>query len=324
MDSAELPDDLPPVKPPSVGFIFQLFVVPALIVAAVVAVWVLFGKLASGEQNWENLISEISSPNRHIRYRAMTGLAQVLDTDRRLGPKGRQLSQNSRIAQTLADELNKKLASTTMSDETLNDAMFLTRALGSVDQAELAVPPLIRALDSSRDEDVRKSAITSLAFIAGRALEQKSPLTSEPLSDAVIEFSRDGDPHLRRAAAFTLGLIESPQSLQRLEVLAEDADWMTAVNAAVALSRRGSPGGFEVLKQIFSGKTAEAPEAPAEGPALELTIYHNAFKAASEMAGKWSPEQQAELVALLTKLADDHPEIRVRTDARSALAALKK
>ena len=84
----ELSDDLPPVQPPSAGFIVQLFVVPGLIVLAVVAVWALFGRIAAGDQDWRKLTLELQSPNDHIRKRAMYGLAQVLDQDRRQGNKG--------------------------------------------------------------------------------------------------------------------------------------------------------------------------------------------------------------------------------------------
>lgn len=323
METSALPDDLPPVKPPSVAFIFQLFIVPALIVTAVITVWLLFGKLASGEQDWESLLVEVGSPNPHIRYRAMTGLAQVLDSDRRLGDNGKHLSQNSRIAQVLADELNKKLASVTSSDEALKDEMFLTRALGAVDQPELTLPALIKAMEPARDVDVRKSAITSVAFIAGRALEHKTPLVSRELSASLVEFSQDRDPHLRRAAAFTLGLVESPESRERLLVLLEDPDWMTAVNAAVALSRQGSTAGYPVLREVLAGKTVADPEAPDDASASELIIFRNVFKAVSELAGKWDAEQKSELVDLMTQLSRRHAEARVRADAQSALAAFR-
>lgn len=319
----DLPDDLPPVKPPSVGFIFQLFVVPALIVAAVVAAWVLFGKLASGEQDWESLLVEVASPNAHIRYRAMNGLAQVLDSDRRLGENGKHLSQNSRIAQVLSEELTKKLASGSSSEETLNDQMFLTRALGAVDLPAVTVPSLLKALEPSHDVDVRKSAVTSVALIAGRELERKTPLRGRELADGLIGFSADHDPHLRRAAAFTLGLIDSPAAQERLRVLLEDVDWMTAVNAAVALSRQGSTDGYPVLKEILSGKVVVDPEAPEDASASEVIIFRNAFKAVSDLADKFSPEQRAELTGLLTQLSHHHRETRVRADATMALAALK-
>ena len=35
------PDDLPPVQPPSAGFLVQLFLVPGIIVAVIVVVWVM-------------------------------------------------------------------------------------------------------------------------------------------------------------------------------------------------------------------------------------------------------------------------------------------
>ena len=40
------PDDLPPVEPPSAGFLVQLFLVPALIVGIIVCVWLAFHWLA--------------------------------------------------------------------------------------------------------------------------------------------------------------------------------------------------------------------------------------------------------------------------------------
>ena len=64
-----LPENLPPVQPPSAGFIMQLFLVPGLIVAAVIAVWALFGKLSASEQDWRHLVAEVRSNNEHRRWR---------------------------------------------------------------------------------------------------------------------------------------------------------------------------------------------------------------------------------------------------------------
>ena len=50
------PEELPPVTPPSAGYIVQLFLIPALIVMAVVGVWALFGKLADSESDWQQLV----------------------------------------------------------------------------------------------------------------------------------------------------------------------------------------------------------------------------------------------------------------------------
>ena len=54
----ESPDDpiLPPVEPPSAGFIVQLFLIPALIVAVILGVYLLFGQLAASEM--ESVMSD--------------------------------------------------------------------------------------------------------------------------------------------------------------------------------------------------------------------------------------------------------------------------
>src|SRR5437660_8463498 len=89
-DPAQLPEDLPPVQPPSAGFIIQLFVVPGLIVMAIVGVYLLFGKLASGEQDWQSLLVELKHPNEHRRWRGALGLGQVLNADQEMGDRGQR------------------------------------------------------------------------------------------------------------------------------------------------------------------------------------------------------------------------------------------
>ena len=72
------PEELPPVKPPSAGFIVQLFLIPALIVMAVVAVWALFGRLADSGTDWAQLVVELGSGNEHRRWRAAQELQKCL------------------------------------------------------------------------------------------------------------------------------------------------------------------------------------------------------------------------------------------------------
>ena len=62
MSSDEL---LPPVEPPSAGFLLQLFVVPAVIVAGVVLVWFVIESLArGGEQDPEAIVAALRSPTQ--------------------------------------------------------------------------------------------------------------------------------------------------------------------------------------------------------------------------------------------------------------------
>ena len=109
--------DLPPVEPPSAGFIMQLFLVPGLIVAAVVGVWALFGKISSSEQDWRQQVAELRSNNEQRRWRGANGLAQMLRADLELGTDGQQLCQSRQIAEELAGLLEELLNSPLQDEE---------------------------------------------------------------------------------------------------------------------------------------------------------------------------------------------------------------
>ena len=298
----ELSDDLPPVQPPSAGFIVQLFVVPGLIVLAVVAVWAMFGRIAAGEQDWRKLVQELQSPNTHIRNRAMYGLAQVLDQDRRRGEQGQHLASNSEIAQGLSDQLSKELKSGSNSKDGVAIQQYLTRALGLLDPSEIlddtrkepnsaendkprssaaasVTAALKLALEPTRDIEIRKSAAASIAFIAGRALDRGQPLESSGLVQALIEVSTDKQTIMRQAAAFALGLFRSPEADQQLQVLLGNDDRMTRINAAIALSRSGSTEGLAVFKQALMEKvpttgTAEQPSSATNTPNESVDVLN--------------------------------------------------
>lgn len=313
-------DDLPPVQPPSAGFILQLFVVPALIVLAIVAAWGLFGRLAAGEQDWRQLAQEMESSNPHIYRRAMFGMAQLLDTDRRQGDQGQHLASNPEVAKSLAALFRRQLDSRQVDEDTLSAQVYLSRALGLLDVPETTLPVLIDGLDAQRDVEVRKGSVTSIAMIAGRALEREQPLETVAVAEALTRLSLDPDPGLRRVATFTLGLIPGPESEARLLVLLQDAsDPMTTMNAAIALSRRGSTAGFDVFMKSLA--------TPADNTSLEsrqdrLLILRNTLKAVGELAEKFDPEQRQQLRTLVSELAAHDDETRIRIDAQAALVGL--
>src|SRR5262245_21828568 len=118
-ETAQLPEDLPPVQPPSAGFIIQLFVVPYLIVLAIVAVWALFGNMASGDQDWRGLVVELRHPNEQRRWRGALGLAQMLKADQELKVGGQNLAAIREIAQALSDVLAEELKRAGHSDDDL-------------------------------------------------------------------------------------------------------------------------------------------------------------------------------------------------------------
>ena len=350
----ELSDDLPPVQPPSAGFIVQLFVVPGLIVLAVVAVWAMFGRIAAGEQDWRKLVQELQSPNTHIRNRAMYGLAQVLDQDRRRGEQGQHLANNTEIAQGLSEQLSKELKSGSSSKDGVAIQQYLTRAMGLLDPSETlgdtpkeansmdndtprvsaaasVTAALKQALEPTRDIEIRKSAAASIAFIAGRALDRGQPLEAPGLVRALIEVSTDKQTVMRQAAAFALGLFRSPEADQQLQVLLGNDDRMTRINAAIALSRSGSTEGLAVLKQALIEKAPTTPEDKAEHStnpkisrkgSVDVLSHHNRVAEHSTIL-KNSLKAIADLAPMMT--LEDKAEFRelaqalIRTHAESRI-----
>ncbi|HEY4261284.1 MAG TPA: HEAT repeat domain-containing protein [Schlesneria sp.] len=315
----ELSDDLPPVQPPSAGFIVQLFVVPGMIVAAVVLVWFAFGRIAAVEQDWRSLVEELQSPNGHIRNRAMYGLSQVLEQDRRRGKDGQQLASNREIATSLADQLTRELKSNSSSRESLSIQEYLTRAVGLLDVPDVTMPPLLQALEPTRDVEIRKSGVASIALIAGRALEKESPLDDPDTVDALVKLSADNLPLMRQTAAFALGLFQSDAAQQQLRVLLGNDDWKTCVNAAIALARNGNTDGLGVFKQALTAKPPEKAEEQVE----YSMILANSLRAISKLGPKMSEPDRAEFREILKPLINNHADVRVRVDAQNALLSLK-
>lgn len=325
-------EDLPPVEPPSAGFIVQLFLIPMLIVGAIVGVYALFGQLAGGEQDWRTLVSELRNSNEHRRWRAASGLAHLLKVDADRGENGQQLAKNPEIAKALLEVLEEQETgeSQLSRKKALNHQQYLITALGLLDQPKTVIPALQEHMTAKTDQDegVRLEALRSIFLIANRtaerAREENRPMLLEELVeipslvDDVIAVSKESEPLFRQVAAFALGFLPSPQSRQRMEVMLGDSDQHAKVNAAIGLSRQESTAGWPVYLEVLGN--AEDESAEQEG--MDLVIVKNTLKAVKDLDEEWSESQKDELVDLLEPISEDHPNSRIRTDAIKTLQTL--
>lgn len=330
--------ELPPVQPPSAGFIVQLFLVPGLIVLAIVGVWALFGKLAAGEQDWRTLVAEIRSSNDLRRWRAAQSLAQVLDMDRRQGEDGQKLAENREIAGELAKLLDEQLAKPSQDKDVVKQQEFLTLALGLSDVRDVAFPPLERAMHAGRKPEVRKNAMAAVSMIAFRADERNEKVDAPDVVKAVIDVSQDPESLLmRQTAAFTLGLLPSEASKERLQSMLADSDDKTRINAAIGLSRQDSTAGWMIFKNTLSeadhvytaddvqGASDEERKQNADNRTGEnLVAVKNVLKAVSDLSDKFTPEERTELIALVEPISTSHREPRIRVDAEQTLQSLQQ
>lgn len=332
LDEGSGPDysELPPVEPPSAGFIVQLFVVPAIIVAVVVGVYLLFGQLASGEQDWRKQLTDVRSDNPHVRWRGALGLAQMLQAD--AAADGKRLAENRDVAEELATMLEESLEKSGASEDDLKQQEFLTRTLGLVDVDEVTLPALSTALQPGEDSTVRKNSLASLATIANRRREAGGTFHDEAVVDDVIRVTDDSEDMLRHVATYTLGLFQSSAARQRLQVLLEHRDQMTRLNAAVGLARQGSTGGLPVFQSVLVDAQSP-PEAAAELPgetqsresaeAFEQALMlSNTLKALSQLREDLSETERQQIVSKLEPLAEAYPQPQLRVEARKLITEL--
>jgi len=324
-----LPEELPPVQPPSAAFLAQLFLVPGVIVFGIVIVWLLVTRLASGEQDWRALVVELKSADTNRRWRGAFGLAQLLQSDQNrpaapqpganpANPPGR-LIENPEIAQSLSDLLLTELKRSTAKEADHEFHAFLARTLGLLDAPQIVEPALKAALDSKHDLEIRKNALSAVVMITGRSVQAEKPLPLSPLEPTVIDVSADADPKLRQLAAYALGLSTSEAATDRLKVLLSDADANTRSNAAVGLARQGSTAGLAVLKQLVTEGTREKNTDEYS----QSVGQANALKALELLSPKLSQTERDDLIALLDKLINTKGQSAIRVQAQATLNTLR-
>jgi len=324
-------EELPPVEPPSAGFIVQLFVVPGLIVLVIVGVWVLFGKLAAGEQDWRKLVTEIRSDNPLRRGRAMVGLAQLIKADQSRGEQSQDLAHNKEIATSIAQILNTQLDQPSPSKEDLVYQVYLTKTLGWLYVPDVTLSALRNAVQSQHDLEIRSSALASIISLLGHFWELDESITDPDLQSDLIATSQDQDKLLRQLSAYALGLMPLEAAQQRLSVMLVDADSNTRINAAVGLARQHQSLGFEVLLDIIS--RAECRYDPncqtqaasqVDDPQQQQLAIRNALKAVGELADELSGEHKAAAIEHVQGIIKHAPDARVRVDAQSTRIQLQE
>ncbi len=326
--NADLPEHLPPVEPPSAGFIVQLFVVPAIIVAAVIGLYLLFGKLAAGDTDWRQLVSDIKSDNPNVRWRAALNLAEGLDTDESRGVDGQQLASIPEIATALNDLTLQRLQSTVRNEDQQQQLAFLLKALGRMDAVEQILPALTACLEETQDVEVRKHAMQAVAMIAGRRQAKGESLGQTELVDRVITASQSPDPVLRQHGAFALGLSGGPAAESRLSELLEDPDQMTRLNAAIGFARQDSTRGLDVFLQVLK-QSAEWPAEANSAKDVEASfekqlMLRNTLQAIEKLGPKLDAAGRKEFVGELEKLESSVPDQAMRLRAKEVRIGLEK
>lgn len=277
---------LPPVEPPSAGFIIQLFVIPAVIVAAVVAIWFVIESLARrGEQDPAVIVAALKS-NNQARFQQAKELADML----RLPQRYPEMKASHDLSHQIATYVDELVAAGRPEDAEVTMRIFLVTALGEF-HVDDGLPSLLNAAQNDPERDVRRRAINAIAVLAGAmaGLKPPQPLESEELTEALLKLADDQDELVRSETTFAIGVVAGtpdadPRLGEKLVELADDPYTDARFNAAAALARLGSPAAPAAVAEMFdadslasslSGEKALTEEVTEEALAAQKAFKRN-------------------------------------------------
>ncbi len=322
------PDDaLPPVEPPSAGFILQLFLVPGIIVVVVVMIWLLFNWLAHKGNDRDEFVRALSR-NNEARWQAAFNLANELRVERNSGNP--QLANDHELAKQLAGILDREIDGAGTDENSITLRIYLCRALGEFKVTD-GLGALIKAATTERDEreaDVRRAALEGIALLADNVGAQGEHFSADkPLANALLKAAEDSQPRTRATATVALGVIGGPEFLEKLRVMAEDTHPDVRYNAATRLALHGDIAAVPVLAEMLDADENAGVDVEPEikmRPLKRAVITINALRATGQLAAKNHDADLGTLQAAVEKLlaGDAVGELRVEaTNAQRQLNA---
>ena len=316
------PDDsLPPVEPPSAGFLVQLFLVPAVIVGIIITVWLTFHWLAQLGNDPQAYVRTLRR-NTEGRWQAALNLANDLR-----GPGGAALKADADLAGELASILATEVSSgrpagsgrSVEQSQTL--CVYLCRALGEFAVPE-AGPPLVDRAEDADQPEIARAAVEALAVLAANlAAADETFSDPEAVTAAVLAASESPEQGLRSSAAFSLGVVSGDGAAERLEVLCNDVNDDVRYNAALGLARLGRGFAWETLAEMLTLPDVAAPPGDDEAQAARYKramVVVNALKGVSMLVDDTSQPPPESVTTAVAALQDDDIA-DVRQGARALL-----
>lgn len=303
-------DLLPPIEPPSAGFIIQLFVVPAVIVLGVVLLWLLVTTLATqGDQDPTKIVAALRGSNQ-ARWQKAEELANMLRLEKRYP----ELKRNAELAAQLAQLLNEELEAGRDDKNSISLRYYLCRVLGEF-YVDDGVGVLLKTARADPERDVRREAINALAVLSSAWRELDPPKTVEhpELVETLTALANDKDDLIRSQTAFALGVFAlspdaDPQLTRELELLADDLYSDARYNAALGLARQGNLKATEAVAEMFDPEALALNTASETSSALQEfkrnTLLDNGLKAAAQLQQKNPNANFDELRAAIQNFVD--------------------
>jgi len=268
--------DLP--RESSRAILFQFVVFPLAVVAVGVAVFLLFGVLASENQSVPEYLSEVQSGSTHARWQAAYQLSKSLK--RGEAAKYPDLALKVGSIYRAADDDDPRVR------------RYLAMVMGTLGDRR-STPVLVEGLQDD-DVETRVYALWALAQIG-------DPRAAPAISKLLASNDRD----IRKTAAYALGEIGEPSSKSALKSVLGDQTADVRWNAAIALAKMNDSTGIGVIREM------------ADRSRLAQTPMREDQKESTIIAGMtaWMALAPEEAAPSLTAIAKTDPNLRVRDAA---------
>lgn len=276
--------DIP--KESSRTILFQFVFFPLGVVLVGVAVFFLFGRLASEEHSVPDYVQQISSGSRTERKQAAFELAKAL--------KRGEAKRYPNLQQQVIELYNRSKNDDPMVRR------YLTVVLGDLHDRK-ATPLLLDALNDA-DAETRIYALWSLG-------ELRDPAALPALRKAAA----DDDSGIRKMAVYSLGELRVAEAVPVLVTALPDPVADVRFNAAMALSRFDDPRASGVLREMLDRSRLDRVQGMRDDQKEDTMI--EAMAAYARLA-------PAEARPVLQQLAASDPSLRVRGAAKGALDAV--
>jgi HEAT repeat protein len=279
--------------------VLQFFIFPMAIVAVCVAVFVVFGLVATGPKDPRAILAEVRTGGGLFnikRWQAAYALANALESESDL--------QKARADARFVPEVVALFKETEgRPGDDLLVRRYLAVALGRLGDSR-AVPELRRTVQQGASSPDAQSVI-----YAAWALGAIGDPAATP---DLLALARSEDAGFRKAAVHALGSFGAAAAREAVAAALSDPALDVRWNAAVALARHGDARGAPVLLQMMD--RAQLSGVPELTPEQRDDAVMQAVRASAAL-------RDQRLREALVRAKETDPSLRVREAARLALEA---
>ena len=273
--------DVPRESPRAI--LFQFVVFPLGVVLIGVAIFLLFGKLASNEQSIPEYLNDIRTGSDHRKFQAAYELSKSIK-------RGEAARYPNLVEQVVSVYGASK-------DDDPRIRQYLALVLGKIGDRR-ATPTLIEA--------TREPAVETRIYALVALGELKDPAAVP----AMIEAAKDPERDVRKTAMYTLGQSGDARAVPVLANALTDGSADIRYNAALSLARFNDKRAVPVLREMIDRKQLDM--VPGMRPDQKEEAMIAAIGAYARLAG-------AEADEVLRPIADRDASMRVQSAAKAAL-----